>query len=102
MKIHPDTAEAAGVKGGDWAFLENNHGRIRLMAQLNPSLHPKVVCAPYGWWQACTALDLPGQPPLQESSANQNLLIADKDIDPLSGSVPHRSTRCRLVAEEKT
>ena len=72
------------------------------MARLNPSLHPKVVCAPYGWWQACTELDLPGQPPLQESSANQNLLIADKDIDPLSGSVPHRSTRCRLVAEEKT
>ena len=99
MEVHPDTAKAAGVDEGDWAFLENRHGRVRLLVRFNPLLHEKVVCAPYGWWQACDELGLPGQPPLAENSANQNLLIADRHIDPLSASVPHRSTRCRLVAE---
>ena len=99
MEVHPDTAKAAGVAEGDWAFLENRYGRVRLLTRFNPSLDQRVVCAPYGWWQGCAELGLPGQPPLADNSANQNLLIADRDIDPLSGSVPHRSTRCRLVAD---
>ncbi len=99
MEVHPETAEAAGVAEGEWAYLENTQGRVRLRTKINPSLHPRVVCAPYGWWQACAELNLPGQPPLAENSANQNLLIGSRHIDPLSGSIPHRSTRCRLVAD---
>ncbi len=98
MELHPDTALAAGIQDGDWAILENATGRVRLKARFNQSLHPRVICAPYGWWQGCKELDLPGYDPLGPNGANVNLLISDKDIDPISGSVPHRSSMCRVAA----
>ena len=98
IEIHPDTAQAAGIGDGDWAVLENAHGRVRLKARHAPSLHPRVVCAPYGWWQACTELGLPGHDAFADDGANINRLIPDADIDPLSASVPHRSRMCRVVA----
>ena len=98
VELHPDTAAAAGIKDGDWAVVENSTGRVRLKAKFNPSLHPRVVCAPYGWWQGCKELDLPGYDPFGPSGANVNLLIPDKNIDPISASVPHRSGMCRVTA----
>ena len=98
MELHPDTAAAEGIEDGDWAILENPTGRVRLKAKYNPSLHPRVVCAPYGWWQDCKELDLPGYDSFGPDGANVNLLIPDKDIDPISASVPHRSRMCRVTA----
>lgn len=98
MEIHPDTAENAGLNDGDWAVLENAHGSVRLKVRHAPSLHPRVVCAPYGWWQDCRELDLPGHDALGADGANVNLLVADADIDPISASVPHRSRLCRVRA----
>lgn len=98
MELHPDTAAAAGVEDGDWAVLENAHGSVRLKVRYSASLHPRVVCAPYGWWQHCAELDEPGHDPFSESGANLNRLIPATDIDPFSGSVPHRSRMCRVMA----
>ena len=99
VEIHPDTAESEGIADGDWAILENPVGRVKLKAKYNRSLHPRVVCAIYGWWQDCKELGLPGYAPLGPDSANVNNLIADKDIDPISASVPHRSSMCRVAAQ---
>ena len=98
MELHPDTAAAAGIEDGDWAVLENRHARVRLKAKYKASLHPRVVCAPYGWWQDCQELDLPGHDPLAADGANVNLLIAAENIDPISASIPHRSGLCRVAA----
>lgn len=98
MELHPDTAAAVGAGDGDWAVLENAHGSVRLKVRLRPSLHPRVVCAPYGWWQPCTELDEPGHDPFADDGANINRLVPDADIDPFSASVPHRSRMCRVVA----
>ena len=98
MEIHPDTAKAAGIGDGDWTIVENPAGRARLKAKYTPSIHPRVISAPYGWWQDCTGLDLPGHDPFGPDGANLNRLVPDADIDPISASVPHRSRMCRLVA----
>jgi anaerobic selenocysteine-containing dehydrogenase len=98
MEIHPDTAQAAGISDGDWAIVENRSGRARLKAKYTPSIHPRVISAPYGWWQGCDALGMPGQDPFGAEGANLNRLVPDADIDPISASVPHRSRMCRLVA----
>ncbi|MFT7572645.1 MAG: anaerobic selenocysteine-containing dehydrogenase [Paracoccaceae bacterium] len=98
MEIHPDTAAAAGISDGDWALVENANGRARLKARFTPSIHPRVICAPYGWWQHCTELDLPGHDAFGPDGANLNRLVPDADIDPISASVPHRSRMCRVVA----
>ena len=96
MEIHPDTAQAAGIGDGDWAIVENPTGRARLKAKYTPSIHPRVISAPYGWWQDCAELDLPGHDPFGPDGANLNRLVPDADIDPISASVPHRSRMCRV------
>lgn len=98
MEIHPDTAVAAGIADGDWAVVENAHGRVKLKARFAPSVHPRVVSAPYGWWQHCTELGLAGHDPFAPDGANLNRLVPDADIDPISASVPHRSRMCRVRA----
>jgi hypothetical protein len=62
----------------------------------NPSLHPKVVAVPYGWWQACKELGLPGYNPFTSDGANVNLIISNEASDPISGAVAHRSQPCRV------
>jgi anaerobic selenocysteine-containing dehydrogenase len=102
MELNPEAAEAAGVANGDWAFLENRSGKVKLRVRTNSSLHPAVVCAPYGWWQGCEELDLPSYDPFGPTGANVNLLISEKHIDPISASVPHRSSMCRVSPCEPT
>jgi anaerobic selenocysteine-containing dehydrogenase len=100
LEIHPSTAKATGIEDGAWVVLETAMGRVRLKAKFRDSLHPQVVTTQYGWWQGCQELDRPGYDPFGPDGANVNLLIPNEAIDPISGSVPHRSQRCRVRKEE--
>ena len=51
----------------------------------------------HGWWQACPDLGLPGYDPFSAEGANVNLIIDNDVIDPITGSVPHRSYPCRVA-----
>jgi anaerobic selenocysteine-containing dehydrogenase len=97
IEIHPGTAAEIGFVDGEWVNLETVAGRIRLKARYNNALHPRVVCAPYGWWQGCSELGLPGYDPFSQNGANVNLIISNDYIDPISASVPHRSRMCRVT-----
>jgi anaerobic selenocysteine-containing dehydrogenase len=96
IEIHSQTAADLGIGDGHWVNVETVAGKVRLKAKYSDTLHPKVVCAPYGWWQACRPLELPGYDALSPEGANVNLIIANKNIDPISASVPHRSSMCRV------
>jgi anaerobic selenocysteine-containing dehydrogenase len=96
LEIHPRTAAAAGIADDEWVVVETVSGSVRLKARFKGSLHPQVVATPYGWWQGCQALGLPGYDPFGPEGANTNLLIPNTAIDPISGAVPHRSQRCRV------
>ena len=99
LEIHPVTAAAVGIQDGEWVILETATGRIRLKARCKDSLHPGVVATAHGWWQGCRELGLPGYDPFGPQGANANLLVSNDVIDPISGSVPHRSQRCRVRKE---
>ena len=94
LEIHPATAEARGIAGGDWVSLDTPRGSVRARAKLNASLDPGVVVAQHGWWQACDELGLPGYPPYGPDSANLNLVLPQTPSDPISGSSPMRATVC--------
>jgi len=96
IEINSDTAAGLDVGDGEWVTVETAAAKIKLRAKFNDHLHPKVVCAHYGWWQACRELDLPAYDPLTHEGANGNLLIRNDHIDPISASVPHRSSMCRV------
>jgi anaerobic selenocysteine-containing dehydrogenase len=97
VEIHPETAGSFGVLDGEWVNLETVAGGVRLKARYNNALDRRVVCAPYGWWQACSELGFPGYDPLSSAGANINLIIPNTHIDPISASVPHRSRMCRVT-----
>jgi anaerobic selenocysteine-containing dehydrogenase len=99
LEIHPITATAAGIADGDRAIVETATGRVRLKARFRDSLHPRVVATQYGWWQGCQELGRPGYDPFGPGGANANLLVPNEAIDPIGGSVPHRSQRCRVRKE---
>jgi anaerobic selenocysteine-containing dehydrogenase len=99
LEIHPETAAAVGVQDGEWVILETATGRIRLRARFKDSLHPQLVATAHGWWQGCQELGLPGYDPFGPKGANASLLVPNDVIDPISGSVPHRSQRCRVRKE---
>ena len=96
LEIHPDTATAADIQDQEWVLLETPAGAVTVKAKLNASLDPAVVATQYGWWQECLPLPAPGYDPFGPAGANANLLIPDDEIDPISGSVPHRAQRCRV------
>jgi len=99
LEIHPATAAAGRIQDGEWVILETATGRIRLKARCKNSLHPRVVATAHGWWQSCRELGLPGYDPFGPEGSNANLLVSNDIIDPISGSVPHRSQRCRVRKE---
>ncbi|MER5864945.1 molybdopterin-dependent oxidoreductase [Kitasatospora sp. NPDC002040] len=96
LDLHPQTAAARGIAEGQWAELATRRGSVRLRARLDTSLHPGVVVAEYGWWQEAPDLALPGADPLDGSGSNVNLLVDSSVHDPLSGSVPLRSSVCEV------
>ena len=57
------------------------------------------------WWSGSMAggrrarrLGAPGYDPFSEDGANLNLIVGNAAIDPVSGSVPHRSYVCEIRA----
>ena len=97
VEMHPDAAAARDIENGDWVRLATPDGAVRARAALRASLDPRVVSATHGWWQACSALDLPGYDATSAEGANVNAVIGNQDTDPISGSVPHRSYLCEIT-----
>jgi anaerobic selenocysteine-containing dehydrogenase len=96
VELHPSAAGERGIAPGDWVHIETTGGSVRARAKLNDTLEPNVICAQHGWWQACSALNLPGYDPFSADGANLNLIIGNEAIDPVSGSVPHRAYLCQI------
>jgi anaerobic selenocysteine-containing dehydrogenase len=96
VELHPEAADARGIRAGDWVSVETPEGRVRARARLNESLEPSVVCGQHGWWQACPEIGAPGYDPFGPEGANLNLIIGNAAIDPVSGSVPHRAYLCQI------
>jgi len=96
VELHPDAAAARGIAGDDWTIIETPQGTMRARARLNGSLAPDVVCAQFGWWQACDPLGLDGYDADGPASSNYNNLIDPAAVDPISGTVALRSYCCQI------
>jgi anaerobic selenocysteine-containing dehydrogenase len=96
VELHPDAAAERAIAPGDWVTIETPEGSVRARARLNDSMEPRVVCGQHGWWQACPQIGAPGYDPFSADGANLNLIISNATIDPVGGSVPHRSYLCQI------
>lgn len=91
--LHPDTAAAESIEGGDWVYIETKRGRVKQKAFFSNSLDPRVVCADFGWWFPEEGnYELHGW-----KESNINLLFDDQSLDsPETGSLNLRGLLCRI------
>ena len=94
VDLHPDLAARRGIADGQYVRIRTARASVRMKARLDASTRPDIVVAEYGWWQEAPDLGLPGHPHLTGDGPNYNLLVTDDRRDPISGSVPLRSTPC--------
>ncbi len=98
VELNPEDAADLGILPQAPVHLETRVDAVTMKAHLNPELPRKVVRVMHGWWQSCPDLGLPGYDPFSRDGANINLVIDNDVIDPITGSVPHRSYPCRITA----
>lgn len=98
--ISPALAQVKGLVEGAWAEVLGEQGSARLCVKFDESLSDNLVVAEYGWWQACNDLGRSGYALHGPGSANINAAISARIRDPLSGSLPLRSTACDLRPAE--
>ena len=96
IEMHPDSAEARGIKEGDWVEVRTPHAGARMRARFAKALDPRVVRATAGWWQACESLELPGYDALSDGGANYNRMIANDGADPVGGCTANKSYLCEI------
>jgi hypothetical protein len=77
--------------------VETEVSAITVKAAFNAQLPEKIVRVMHGWWQGCPQLELPAYDPFSPAGANVNLIMKNDIIDPITGSVPHRSYPCRIA-----
>lgn len=96
VELNPEDAADLGISPRAPVCVETKLGAVTMKAQFNPELPHRVVRVMHGWWQGCPDLGLPGYDPFSSEGANVNLIIDNEVIDPITGSVPHRSYPCRV------
>ena len=50
VTINTETAAQYDIADGDWVWVENDHGKIKMKAEVTPAIRPDVVNADNGWW----------------------------------------------------
>lgn len=95
-RLHPDAARSRGIGAGDRVRVRSRIGAAQFIARIDEAVHPEVVVADYGWWQACPDLGLPGGRNGDPFAFNYNNLIAGDVGDPVSGALGLRSFACEI------
>jgi anaerobic selenocysteine-containing dehydrogenase len=89
-EIHPETAERYGIREGEEVVVETKNGAITQVAHLTPGIHPRVVCAAYGWWF-----------PMDENrfdwkTSNYNMLTSAERLGKEFGTPNLKGIPCRI------
>lgn len=96
--VNPEVAKKAGIKEGEWAFIETHKGRIKQKVVFDPNLDPRIISVSFGWWfpDAGESDDL-----FQFRKSNINILTDDSPPnDPHVGSIDLRAVPCRIYRAE--
>lgn len=92
LEISPKAAMEREIKDGDWVWIKTPIGRIRQKAKVTENIHPKVVCAQFGWW-------FPEKPGPEHGcwDSNINAIISNNPpYDPIIGNTTLRGLLCEV------
>lgn len=95
-EINDKTAEELGISNGEWVYIENKRGRIKMKAKVTATAHPKVVTAPHGWWLPETDGKAPNLFSTWDHNIN-NLTSMGNQGKSGFGGTDYRSCLCRVT-----
>lgn len=94
--VNPATAQEYGIEDGAWIHVENQLGRVRMKAQVSPTVKEDVVACDHGWWlPEADAEDL-----FEVFEYNVNNLIPHEENGPLGFGTHYKSMPCRISVAE--
>jgi anaerobic selenocysteine-containing dehydrogenase len=96
VEINPQTAHELDISQGEWVYVENLRGRVRLKAKVTPTAQPGVVTAPHGWWLPETDGRAPNLFSTWEHNIN-NLTSMGNQGKSGFGGTNYRSSLCRII-----
>ena len=94
LEMSKEAAEVRDIKDGDWVEVSTGVGTFVARAKMINDIEPGSVFAQHGWW-ANGAENTPYGPD-NPMAANMNRTIATSSRDPVSGSIPFRSSYCNV------
>jgi anaerobic selenocysteine-containing dehydrogenase len=83
-----------GIDEGDWCWIENQRGRCRQRAKLNPTLDERVVRAEHGWWFPETEGAEPNL--FGVFDCNINNLTPQCENGPTGFGAPYKNQLCKI------
>jgi anaerobic selenocysteine-containing dehydrogenase len=95
-EINTQTAKDLGIAHGEWVYIENLRGKVKMRAKVTATAHPKVVTAPHGWWLPETDGKSPNLFSTWEYNIN-NLTSMGNQAKSGFGGTDYRSCLCRVT-----
>lgn len=99
IELHPTTAEAQGIKEGDWVVVENQFGECRLKATITDTIRQDTVHAQHGWWFPEEEAEEPHLYGVWRSNINN--LVPHKHIGKMGFGAPFKCLLCKVVKEDQ-
>ncbi len=98
FSIHPDAAEKYHISQGDWCWIETRRGRIKMRADVQQEVDPRVIFCPRGWWfpERDGSADLDNPFGCLESNVNTLTSVDAEHCDPMGGSWANRGLLCKV------
>jgi anaerobic selenocysteine-containing dehydrogenase len=84
LLIHPDDAEARGLRAGDCAEVRSESGHVTAIVDVTDEIMPGVVSLPHGWGHDAAGARLSVAE--RRPGVNMNRLVDGAVLDPLSGN----------------
>ena len=88
VQINPKPAKELGIEDGQWVYLENPWGKVKMKAKVTPIVKENVIAADHGWWYP------EGDPDDLYGvwEANVNSLMPHGVVGPLGFGAPYKSS----------
>ena len=94
-QLHPNDAAKEGIKDGDWIWIQNNHGKCKMVAQVTEGIREGVCQLEHGWWYP----ELDGSKEggyFGSFISNSNNLTDACDVGALGYGAPYKSALCKV------
>jgi len=101
VEIHPKTAAKLRIGHGEWIWVENWMGRVRLKAKVTPVVPSWMVMVAHGWWFPEKEPADPSLFGVWESNINQLIPMDHQGKDGMGAPIKHSMCKIYRVSERE-